>query len=299
MPNPTGTEFNQIRVYDIDFADDILLLAKSITTIQTQVKMLEEWCEYFKMEINPNKSALAWRTSGFSPEPVGIMKKGTFYPFKMLGPSASYKYLGFWLNLNLDWTYQFDQLENQYKSLVKAILRKKYLSTDHQIKLINIVAQTTIHYRMQMILFPIKWTQQLDLWTTQQLDHSIGQMSLKDNHLWFLHRNLNSFTIKNIALYTSTKLYQIYSIPASLAYQLHSNQWETTDYSTIQSASPLTWSQWLQQRNSLQSNAQISKILATLNHHLIDTAQLPPQPNQSNNQITCNLTPTFQTLKNA
>jgi len=96
-----------------------------------------------------------------------------------------------------------------YKNCVKMILQKRYLDTKLQIKLINTVAQATIAYRMNFVLFPKGFTEELDKWTCKFLCKSNGINSKSDNYFWFCIRKLNSLTELNKNLYLSTHVNRI------------------------------------------------------------------------------------------
>ena len=105
------------------------------------------------------------------------------------------------------------------QNCVKVILQKKYLDTKLQIKLINSVAQATIAYRMNFVLFLKIWTDELDKWTCKFLCKSNGINSKSDNYFWFCIRKLQSLTELNKNLYLSAHVNRILNKPDCISFQ--------------------------------------------------------------------------------
>jgi hypothetical protein len=82
------------------FADDIVLLADDEGMMQRMLDELSEWCKQYRMEVNETKSAVLC----FG----GKVEEGTEFKIcdKVVEVRKKYKYLGVWVNDDLDWKDQ-------------------------------------------------------------------------------------------------------------------------------------------------------------------------------------------------
>src|SRR5262249_14196435 len=136
----------------LDYADDITLLSSNSKEIADMFNTVKHWCNYNSMKINPEKSAYAWNNNTDTAENLKVEDKTIEY----LGSSGSYKYLGVYLNFKLNWQPQMNILNDIYKNSVGKIARKYYLSNQMKVLLVNSIAQATITYRMDTVLFDNK-----------------------------------------------------------------------------------------------------------------------------------------------
>eukprot|EP00026_Physarum_polycephalum_P002104 Phypoly_transcript_02108.p1 GENE.Phypoly_transcript_02108~~Phypoly_transcript_02108.p1 ORF type:complete len:192 (-),score=23.44 Phypoly_transcript_02108:86-661(-) len=158
-----GYKIGDQIISNLSVADNILLVAEPLPHIIIFFNLTKEYIDITFNKIKPNKSAAAFRNSpGFIPIIEGI-------PFENLGDSKSYRYLGIWINLKLNWDTQKSTSKFTYKNTIKNILNKIYLSTDLSIKLINLVAAASLEYRMQFILFEDVWLTKLQSWTINKI----------------------------------------------------------------------------------------------------------------------------------
>ena len=210
----TGFPINSEKINNLDFADDITLIGTTKKEIKECFKIVSDFANDFHIDINAKKSAYAW----ISDSPVkNFSYKGAV--IERIGSKGFYKYLGFYINLDLNPSKQMEISSTTYKNCVKMILQKKYLDTKLQIKLINSVAQATIAYRMNFVLFPKSFTDELDKWTCKFLCKSNGINSKSDNYFWFCIRKLQSLTELNKNLYLSAHVNRILNKPDCVSFQ--------------------------------------------------------------------------------
>ena len=144
-----------------------------------------------------------------------------------------YRYLGVFINLNLDWSKQIEESTETYKKVVKAICYKRYLQIHNIIRLINTVAQTTLSYRMNFFLFPKLTMESLNKWTTKQLKKLTHIPSNSDDDFWFQIRNLRDLTVLNLSTYINASVARILNNPNNLAHDLEIQQSKTSTDHTI------------------------------------------------------------------
>ena len=95
------------------------------------------------MDINPNKSAYTYINDNSTWKPSHNREV-----FKILGKESYYKYLGVWINLDLNWTKQKKTSETAYKLAVFTITKKFYLNPSSLVALINVVTTPILAYHM-------------------------------------------------------------------------------------------------------------------------------------------------------
>ena len=210
----TGFSINSEKINNLAFADDITLIGMNKKEIKLCFNIVSDFAKDFHIDINAKKSAYAW----ISDNPVKkLLYKGD--AIERIGSKGFYKYLGFYINLDLDLTKQMEISSTTYKNCVKMILQKKYLDTKLQIKLINTVAQATIAYRMNFILFPKSWTDELNKWTCKFLCKTNGINSKSDNFFWFCIRKLQCLTELNKNLFLSAHINRILNKPSCVSFE--------------------------------------------------------------------------------
>jgi hypothetical protein len=103
-----GIQVGNRNVSALAFADDIAIISRNENDLQRMFDTVSNWCKKWRLSINPLKSqVLHFRFKG---------KLQSNFKFKCgeydIGYAAQYKYLGMWLNENLDYEYTVKQLSN-------------------------------------------------------------------------------------------------------------------------------------------------------------------------------------------
>jgi ribonuclease HI len=184
------------------YCDDVVLTADSKQLMEAMWKQVCEFAQYNNLAINPEKS-------GYSTNDVAVAQlvartKDGEKPVKMLDQGASYKYLGIWVNLNLDWRKQTEECEKKLKNSLTLISFKK-MSVDQKISLVNITIHTSIGYRMNVVPFAAGWLQEMDKIVVERMAKIMGiPVNEKNkNAIWAL-RGLHKLEHLQIAIHTST-----------------------------------------------------------------------------------------------
>lgn len=74
----------------------------------------------------------------------------------------SYRYLGVWINLSLDWSDMQEHLLNHIRVPLNIIRSKFYISPSLVVKLINATVMAIVGYRMQVIFFDAQWIDKIN-----------------------------------------------------------------------------------------------------------------------------------------
>lgn len=152
-----GVNCNGIKFKAAAIIDDIAIATDSTAEAKDIIKDIAYYSSITGIKVNPKKSAYAHKNTGdqYLPEING--KK-----FQDLGHSTSYRYLGVWLNLDLDWKDQKTHLNNAFRLILSTIKRKFYIPPALLAKLINATASAMAGYRMQVLIMDEDWIRELE-----------------------------------------------------------------------------------------------------------------------------------------
>ena len=151
------------RVGPLAYADDLAVVTESPTEASAQLRKIESYCEWagIKVNIDPvnkNKTVFtrAVRTGragadGCSEE---VAIQGQHIP--VVPSEHSYRYLGVWINLNLDWGDQWAAVVNKVRE-EKRLINGCVGSAAQQRKLVEQVMRPAIRYSMTVV--PYTWPQ--------------------------------------------------------------------------------------------------------------------------------------------
>lgn len=152
-----GVNCNGIKFNTAAIIDDIAIATDSTSEAKNIINDIKLYSQITGIKVNPKKSAYAHKnsTENYLPEIEG--KK-----FQDLGASISYRYLGIWLNLDLDWHDQKTHLNNAFRLILATIRRKFYIPPTLLAKLINATATAMAGYRMQILIMDEDWIRELE-----------------------------------------------------------------------------------------------------------------------------------------
>jgi len=159
-----GYSLKNVNISISAFADDLVLTNSDPLELQKSFNHLTDYCTQSNIFVSQTKSAYT-----FSPHTLPISPP---LPISILKSDEPYKYLGIWITASLNWSHQLQQSSNTFKLSVIQILKKFYLNSNQHIRLINAVTNATIGYRMQFILFPTLYINNLNKFTINSLAHT-------------------------------------------------------------------------------------------------------------------------------
>jgi hypothetical protein len=135
---------------------------------------------------------------------------------KFISQDNSYKYLEFWINLDLNWHKQQNESEVKIRKMLDLISFKK-MSIDQKITLINIVLHNSIEYRMNVIAFPNGWLEKMDNIIVSRILKLLGLPVNKPNKdaIWYI-KGLHKLETLQIALYCTTMIDRVLNSPSTL-----------------------------------------------------------------------------------
>jgi exonuclease III len=195
------------------YCDDIVITAETKEQIEQQWKKVKEFAEYNNIQVNPDKSGYTTTDTN----EATLKMKNSNKQLQKLDPAASYKYLGFWINLELNWTKQQNECEKKLRGTLN-VISLKAMSVDQKITLVNIVAHNSIGYRMNAVAFTNTWLEEMDRMIVARIARLAGVQSNKknDNAIWAL-RGLNKLVHLQTAIYVSTMVERVLNSNETMA----------------------------------------------------------------------------------
>ena len=195
-----GYRIRGVNVTSLGYADDIVLLSEDGTEIGEMFEVIKQWCAYNSMNINPKKSAYAWNNDAKTQQDLVVND----FPIEHLHNKGYYKYLGHYINLTGCLDMQMEQTVQRYKKLVTNICNKKYLGNKLKVMLINAVAQATVTYQLDTVVFPTDWIRNLDQWTVETLQYTGNIRTQANKNIWWQVMGLNKLEHLSPARFIST-----------------------------------------------------------------------------------------------
>jgi len=202
------------------FADDIALVSSSYDDLREMASKAERFFDYYKMEIGTAKSAYSEaRTQQVNPT---ICFGGT--PVMRLTPSQSYRYLGYHINLDLEWTTHFVEAKKKFKKRIAFVLMLN-LSLTTKIDLINIIAIQGLAYYMSLVEFPTEELKDMEVYVKAQVKKRLDkQYSMNDGMLYASKedggRELWKVQDRQYTMLLNTLFHYVFNNSESCAYPL-------------------------------------------------------------------------------
>jgi len=129
--------------------DDMVLISNKRYQMDNLCTVVEKYLSYYGVKLNPTKSAYTYKT--YNDARFDNITLGKEFP-TMLDSNESYKYLGFYFNLDLNWTRHENECKRKFVHLL-SLVRKRKLPTDLKINIINKIIIPTLQYSMYAIRF--------------------------------------------------------------------------------------------------------------------------------------------------
>jgi hypothetical protein len=148
----------KVRVSVNGYADDMALIGNSTAEANTILHMLERFLAYYGMELNASKCAYQFRTEDPLFRPTTLTCRWGDIP--IYHGKTSYKYLGYYINTQLDFTYQFQQMVQKLETDCASFYSKHPMSMQKAIVYVNSDLVSKLRYPMYLINFPKTYLKQ-------------------------------------------------------------------------------------------------------------------------------------------
>lgn len=169
-------------------ADDMALIASTNQQLQNLTDITQDYFKFYGIEMNPSKSAYTFKNPKTETNPNIILDKSDQNSYAtFLEQNESYRYLGYNINLNLDWNLQQKMITTNYLKGLANIGRRK-MPTHYTIRFINSVLNPILQYSMNCIYFGKKPLLNLDTEVKKIAKHSIPEPTNAPNEILQMHR---------------------------------------------------------------------------------------------------------------
>jgi ribonuclease HI/exonuclease III len=136
---------HEAKLNTLAFIDDIVVAADRRQSMEARAHKIECFANYYGIEFNQSKSAYTYRCQQVQP-PLHLQGKTV----ETLEEHQSYRYLGIWVNLDLNWEKQIAALNAAVYRVLTAI-RRKCITPDQKIHCINVLVNTKIAYAATVV----------------------------------------------------------------------------------------------------------------------------------------------------
>lgn len=134
------------------YADDMALIGNSHVEAQQILTMLDRFLNYYSMALNPLKCAYQYRTENpLYRRPTATSRWGAIPTYH---GRKSYKCLGYFVNMHLDFHYQYEVMTQKLEEACTAFYGKTHISLKEAITYVNSDLISKLRYRMYLIRFP-------------------------------------------------------------------------------------------------------------------------------------------------
>lgn len=193
-----GVQARDIKITVLAYADDIVVVAESEEDLQKALDIISSFLGYNHMELNARKSGIIY----VNKEEREYKYKETTIP-NYTGKSA-YKYLGIYVNAELDDEMTKKERIGKFKNTVTTICRKKF-TINQKVLLINTVADAQLGYALPHITMQEGELEELEEFMLESLRGALRTRIRDNGALFYLCRGLRRIS----ELYMSGKI-QLY-----------------------------------------------------------------------------------------
>jgi len=139
-----GVEICQKLISILLFADDIILLAKDKTELQSMLDILSIFTSKWRLKVNRKKTKIVV----FDPKRKIPSKECLYYNRDLIEVVDKCKYLGVFFNSSLNWNDDIEYLiasgKKKSSKLLHSILRYKCLSVEAKLNIWNTIVRPSI-----------------------------------------------------------------------------------------------------------------------------------------------------------
>ena len=158
---PSNVQSKNNKITSLAFADDLTFLTTSIAELQNMFNKVEVFNQRNGLMLsietdikNPSKTVFSTNIPGI--HNIKLHQQNTEFNIPLISTDTSYKYLGIWINLDMNWNKQMNQIQATVSKFINHLNYRCY-STKHIVSIINKVLSPSITYRSAIISFPYEF----------------------------------------------------------------------------------------------------------------------------------------------
>ena len=191
-----GYEMGGFNFTACSFADDSNLITDNKNNLKKMIDLIEEYDKETGSKLSPTKCVF---TSNRKNENFKLIYNQTEIPF--IEKNISFKYLGYLINLELNWNDLNKFLESKIKNILKKIEKKFYLNSNSIILFINQVIISILDYRFNNVMFDKQFFKIINDLIFQTLSKTTKIRNKIGRNFYCVFRKLNNIQIQNIKTY--------------------------------------------------------------------------------------------------
>jgi hypothetical protein len=134
------------------YADDMALIGNSHDEAQKILTMLERFLSFYGMSLNAGKYGYQYRTENPLYRPPPALSRWGKIPTHH--GSSSFKYLGYFINMRLNFNYQYKSMVQKLNHTCMAYYSTHSMSIEEAITYVDSDLISKLRYRMYLIYFP-------------------------------------------------------------------------------------------------------------------------------------------------
>jgi ribonuclease HI len=231
------------------YADDTVLVANSQTNMKKLLAKVLQYFHFYGIQINTKKSAYSFKT--YSEKIVHNLAINGNNP-KFLLSNESYKYLGMWVNIDLQWSFHKEQTVKKYLTYLHKLDIKR-VSSEIKINAINYLLLPILQYSMNVVRYDEQILRMLDSKTLVAAKHAFNMHAGAKNE--FIIKQKSDF---GWAL-NMPSIVQAETLTNSLMNQTLNKQKNSLVFNALESR--IHNSSFLQQTNQLNLNTDPVKMV--------------------------------------
>jgi hypothetical protein len=160
MEPPNNTSLKSFRIATNAYMDDMALLGNTASECQSLLSFFKRFLCFYGMSLNSTKCAYQYKENDVAWKPVKPSTRWGLVP--IYGPKQSYKYLGYFINISLDFSTQHKEMVKRLNKACSDLRSDHCLSLHDSITYVNSDLVSTPRYRMYLISFPVSYVDIFD-----------------------------------------------------------------------------------------------------------------------------------------
>jgi exonuclease III len=211
----------RINIPLLAYCDDIILISDSIREILEIIHELNEYTETVGLQISTDHKKTIIMTNSVKPIKITLNQKGKEVIIKEDKENKTNKYLGIYLNIELDWALSNKILEGRITTKLNALARKR-LTAEIKSTLINICVLKILEYHAAFAKIDEETKINIDTQIARIIKYAIPMSNNTCNEDIWMNKKRTGYGVltadTTISCAIITKINHILAYPNSIAY---------------------------------------------------------------------------------
>jgi hypothetical protein len=160
MEPPNNSSLQSLTIATNAYMNDMALLGNTASECQSLLSYFERFLCFYGMSLNSTKCPYQYKENDVTWKPVQPVTKWGLVP--IYGQKTSYKYLGYFINISLDFSTQHKEMVKRLNKACADLRSDHCLSLHDSITYVNSDLVSTLRHRMYLISFPVSYLEIFD-----------------------------------------------------------------------------------------------------------------------------------------